>query len=143
MVSACSNDYTKINDMLTSKPDYFPVCVNDFAPSDRCTRHHWIDKLGFPYRVMKMIYPYGNRLGTLTFVWKQISKYSTREMRRDFIEKHQRFATTSKSILRSIYHDLTDDSSSAPTAAQKAVDERVAKAVLSVGDPDVLIDLRN
>ena len=57
---------------LTSKLDYFPVCVNDFAPADRYTRRYWIDK---------------------------------------------------SSILRSIYHDLTDDSSSAPTAAQKAVDE--------------------
>ena len=30
MVSACSNNYTKIVDELTSKPDYFLVCVNDF-----------------------------------------------------------------------------------------------------------------
>ena len=42
VVSACSNDYTNISD-VTSKPDYFPVCVNDFAPSDCYTRHHWID----------------------------------------------------------------------------------------------------
>ena len=44
VVSACSNDYTKISDVLTSKPDYFPVCVNDFAPSDRYTRRHWTDR---------------------------------------------------------------------------------------------------
>lgn len=75
-------------------------------------------------------------------VSKQISKYSTQEIRRDFIEKYQHFATTSKSILQSILHDLTGDSSSTPTPAQKAVDERVAKEVLSVGDPDVFIDLR-
>lgn len=70
VVSVCSNDFPKISDVLISKPDYFPVCVNDFAPSDRYTRHHWIDKLSFPYRVMIMKYPYGNRLATLTFVWR-------------------------------------------------------------------------
>ena len=110
---------------------------------------------------MTMKYPYGNRLGTLSFVWKvpeevdetknarvmlqmteEIAKHSTREMRRDFIEKYQRFATASKSLLRSIYHDLTEDSSSAPTLAQKEVDERVAKAVLMLEDPEILLDLR-
>ena len=70
IVNSCNSDYTKINDVLSSKPDYSPVCVNDFAPSDRYTRRHWIDKLGFPYKVMMMKYPYGNRLGTLTFIWK-------------------------------------------------------------------------
>ena len=70
MVSACSNEYTRISYVLTSKPDYFPVCVNDFTRSDRYTRRHWIDKLGFLYGVMIMKYTYGNRLGTLTFVWK-------------------------------------------------------------------------
>ena len=62
---------------------------------------------------------YGNRLGTLSFDWKvseeavetrnsrvilqvskQIAEYSTREMRRDLIEKYQHFAKTSKSIVR-------------------------------------------
>ena len=161
IVNSCNSDYTKINDVLSSKPDYSPVCVNDFAPSDRYTRRHWIDKLGFPYKVMMMKYLYGNRLGTLTFIWKvseeadetrnsqvmlqitkEIAKYSTREMRRNFIEKYQHFTTTSKSILRSIFRDLTGDFSSAPTGAQKAVDERVTKALLAIGDPDILLDLQ-
>ena len=120
IVNSCNSDYTKIN-VLSSKPDYYPVCVNYFAPSNRYTRCHWIDKLGFPYKVMMMKYPYGIRLGTPTFIWraseeadetrnsrvllqvtKEIAKYSTREMRRNFIEKYQHF-TTSKSILQSIF----------------------------------------
>ena len=68
VIITCSTDYTQICNVLSSKPDYFPVCVNDFEPSDRYTRCHWIDKLGFPYKVMVMKYPYGNRLGTLLFV---------------------------------------------------------------------------
>ena len=156
-----STDYTQICNELSSKPDYFPVCVNDFAPSDRYTRRHWIDNLSFPYKVMLMKYPYGNRLGTLSFVWKvldeadeirhaqvilqvteQCAMYSTREMKRDFIDKYNSLVATPKSVLRCIFNDLTGDSSSAPTQAQKIIDEKVASAVLTIGDPDILLDLR-
>lgn len=103
--SDCNSDYTEISDVLGSKPEYFSVCVNNFAPSDRYMRRHWLDKLTFPFRAMIMKYPYGNRLGTLSFVWKvpeeadetknarvmlqvtqEIKKYSTREMRRDLLK---------------------------------------------------------
>ena len=83
-----------------------------------------------------MKYPYGNRLDTISFMWKvpeegdetknarmvlqvtkEIAKYSTWE---NFIEKYRCFATVSKGtcILQCIYHDFTEDSSSAPTVAQ-------------------------
>lgn len=160
VVSTCRPDYSSICTVLSSKTDYFLVCVNDFAPADRYKRHHWIDNLGFPYKVMIMKYPYGNRLGTLSFVWKvaeetdetrnaqvvlqvteQIAMYSTQEMKRDFIDKYN-VGTTSKSVLRCIYRDLTGDLSSAPTQALKEVDERVANAVMTTADPDILLDLR-
>ena len=67
-------DYTQICNESSSKSDYFTVCVNDFAPSDRYTRRHWIDNLRFPYKVMRMKYPYGNRLGMLSFVWKVLDE---------------------------------------------------------------------
>lgn len=108
-----------------------------------------------------MQYPYGNNLGTLSFVWKipeqadetqnarvmlqaseDIQKYSTREMRRDFIDKYQHFFTPSESILRHMYQALSEDSSSAPTALQRAVDERVAKAILEIEAPEIILDLR-
>ena len=38
---------------------------------------------------------------------------------------------------------LQDDSSSAPTLLQGDVDERVAKAVLAVENPDIILDLRS
>ncbi len=63
-------------------------------------------------------------------------------MRRDFTEKYQHVANTSKSILRSIYRDLTDDFSTASSVLQKEVDERVAKVVLAVECPDIMLDLR-
>ena len=63
-------------------------------------------------------------------------------MKRDFIDKYNSLVATSKSVLRCIFNDLTGDSSSAPTQAQKIIDERVANAVLAIGDPDILLDLR-
>ena len=159
--SGCINEYKDVDEVLGSKPEYFPVCLNKFAPSDRYTRSHWLDKLGLPYKVMLMQYPYGNNLGTLSFIWKvpqqadetqnarvmlqasqDVQKYSTREMRREFINNYQRFVSPSKSILRHMYQALTDDASSAPTAQQRAVDERVAKALLEIEAPEIIFDLR-
>ena len=157
----CSSTYTEITDALTAKPEYSPLCLNDFAPVNRYIRRHWLDKLALPYRVMVMKYPHGNCLGTLCFIWKiteqidetrnasvvlqlsqEVHKFSTREMRREFTGKYHHVASISKSILRSIYRDLTDDSSASESMLQREVDERVAKAVLAVESPDIMLDLR-
>ena len=156
-----TSSYTEIGDALASMPEYSPLCLNDFAPTSRYTRRHWLDKLALPYKVMIMKYPHGNSLGTLCFIWRileqvdetqnagvilrlsrEVHKFSTREMRRDFAEKYHHVANTSKSILRSIYRDLTDDSFTAESVLQQKVDERVAKAVLAVESPDIMLDLR-
>ena len=54
---------------------------------------------------------------------EDVQRYSTREMRRDFIDKYQHFVTPSKSILCHMYQALSEDPSSAPTALQRAMDE--------------------
>ena len=74
---------------------------------------------------------------------QEVHHYSTREMRKEFSEKYYATEGVSKSILRCIYKNLTDDSSSAPTLLQGDVDERVAKAVLAVENPDIILDLRS
>ena len=93
---------------------------------------------------------HGNNLGTLVFLWKtpkggeatQNAKlvtelnqrqkvYSTQEMRRDFIQRYTRLndakCHAKASILGNIYKSLTGDSSCSRSAAEKEVDERVAK----------------
>lgn len=160
--SECPKDcYKGITDALAAKPEYSPVCLNDFSPMNRYTRRHRVDELALPYRVMIMKYPHGNSLGTLCFVWKvpeqidetqnaqvtlqlsrEVHKFSTQEMRRDFTVKYHRVANVTKSILRSLYRDLTDDYAAASSSFQQEVDERVAKAVLAVESPDILFDLR-
>ena len=97
-----SDGYKELNDALFSKSGCCPLCLNDFAPSNRYTRCHWFDKVALPYKVMIMKYPHGNSLGTLCFIWRvleqiddaqnarlmlhlsqEVYHYSTREMRRN------------------------------------------------------------
>ena len=65
-----SEDYKELDDALASVTEYCPLCLNDFAPSNRYRRRHWIDQLALPYKVVMMKYPHGNSLGTLCFIWK-------------------------------------------------------------------------
>ena len=92
--------YKELDDALVSKAGCCPLCLNDFAPSNRYTRRHWFDKVALPYKVMIMKYPHGNSLGTLCFILRvpeqiddaqnarlmlhlsqEVYYYSTREMR--------------------------------------------------------------
>jgi len=41
--------YLPLSDRLSSKGFYEEVSLDDFAPDDRYTRRHWMDKLSFPY----------------------------------------------------------------------------------------------
>ena len=107
-------------------------------------------------------YSYGNSLGTITYIWKipdgpvdqaavasvfseltnKQVKYSTRAMRRDYLQKYSRCAKVPKYFLRNIYRTLLNDGSAAVSSEQTAIDERVAQAVLELDDPDIIIDLR-
>ena len=69
-------------------------------------------------------------------------KYSTRAMRRDFLQKYSQRVSIPKCLLRNMYRTLLNDGSAAITSDQAAVDECVAQALLEVDDPDIIIDLR-
>ena len=62
----------------------------------------------------------------------QQSKYSNRAMRQDF----------PKFILRNAYRTLINDESAASSAAEAQLDERVARAIFDVNDPEIILDLR-
>ena len=144
-------------------PYYQPLYVNDIAPSDRLERRKWLASMSLPFSIMLYKFAYGNNLGTLVYAWRipedepvdntvvsrifselcrQQSFYSSRAMRCDFLSKYTRLANVPKMILRNIYHTLLHDSTSPEYAGQVEVDERVACAVLHVGDPEVILDLR-
>ena len=119
-------------------------------------------KLTLPYPTCMYRFAYGNSLGTLTYIWKipegpldqtavsrvfthlsdQQSKYSTRAMCQNFLVKYNRLAKIPKSVLRNIYRTLLNDGTSVSCSAEAQVDERVARAVVNLDDPEIVLDLR-
>ena len=165
LISASSHtekEYTKVEDALTTLEYYDPVFLNDFAPENRYTRRHWIDKLSLQFPVMLYRYVHGSHIGTLSFAWKipegtndlnktsQIiskltssqSKYASRAMQTDFLDKYSRLSKAPKSVLRNIYKSLVGDASSSNCVAEKEIDERVSKALLDLDDTEIIMDLR-
>ena len=68
--------------------------------------------------------------------------YSTRAMRRDFLQWYNnRLVKTPKSVLRNIYRTLLNDGSQASCSVEAEVDERVAKAIVNLDDPEIVLDL--
>ena len=168
VVEECDSRYTAVQASLEEKAMYCPMFVNEFAPKDRHQRRNWIAGLTLQCPAMMYRFMHGNNLGTLVFLWKipaeggeatQNAKlvtelnqrqkvYSTREMRRDFIQRYTRLnhaKSHSKAILRNMYKSLTGDSSCSRSAAEKEVDERVARLAeeaFELDEPDILLDLR-
>ena len=153
--------YSELNEALSSLPLYKAICLNDFAPGDSYQKKVWLSHLALPYPIKEYRYAYGNQLGTVSFVWKitepedesssamvlllvtgQLKTYTTRAMKQLFISKYSCIAHPSKAVLRSMFRDLVHDSSSARTSEEATVDERVALALLNADDTDIILDLR-
>lgn len=62
-------------------------------------------------------------------------------MRHDFLERYNRLVKTQKSVLRNIYHTLLSDGSHPSCSVEAEVKERVAKAILNLDDPEIMLDL--
>ena len=160
-----NTEYTDIFKRLEEIPEYQPVFLNDFAPKDRYKRRKWLNELQLPLTVTIYMYPHGNNLGTMNFAWKvpdevdqtlnqqtiaQLNKsqkvYYTRQMRSEFLDTYthlsSRVSTKSKAVLRNIFRTLVHDESAPTTVAESRIDDRVAKCLLDVDDPDIIIDMR-
>ena len=101
-------------------------------------------------------------MGTLTFIWKidqslpdhekcnahalfevteTLPKYATRDMKKTFIQRYSDAANCPTMVLRSIFRELTEDSSAASSSKQADIDLRVAQFLLSADDTDLILDL--
>ena len=155
-------EYVKIEETLNAKEKYDPVFLNDFAPDDRYTRRHWIDVLSLRFPVMLYKFAHGSQIGILSFVWKILQdtndadktshlvarltrdqpKYSSRAIRKDFLDQYNRLSKTPKYVLHNIYKSLVGDASSSNCVVEKEIDERVSKALIDLDDPNIVLDLR-
>ena len=113
---------------------------------------------------MLYTYRHGNYIGNLVFAWripaearerndeltiaavqavsKLLPKYSTREMRRDFLMKYSKVANAKPAVLRSMYRYLTGDESANYNAADDAVQSRLLDVLLQSDDTELVYDLR-
>ena len=135
--------------------------MNDFAPEDRYERRNWLNNLQLPFRVQSYKYPHGNNLGTMNSAWKipdeidhtlnhqaiaHLNNSQKLYYRRDFLDTYTRLASRisrkSKAVLRNMFCSLVHNESSPSSAAEAAIDERVAMCMLDMGDPDIILDMR-
>ena len=68
--------------------------------------------------------------------------YYTRKMRRDFLVQYSQFVKAPTSVLRHMFKELVHDSSAAACTIEQQADERVAKAIVELQDPELIMDLR-
>ena len=133
---------------------YQKINVSDFVPVDKRQKYNFIPEIekGLSSPVFFFTYSHGSNVEdacsseNLRLV-EQIKKetvpiFHTRMMKQEFYNIYGRISPQSQPyILRSIYHALTNDQSTARTTAEKEIDQRVADA-LRMEDPDIIVDLR-
>ena len=144
--------------------DYYEIIsLQDLEPKDRYERRSWINSLALNYPISLYQYDQGNYLGNLNFVWKlpsveqrselqtisaleevrrQIPIYSTRNMRKTFMDRYHEKVGIQQAVLRDMYKFLTGDSASPEYASEKIVDDNFIKWIMNSDDPDLVFDLR-
>lgn len=163
-VPSVCEPYQQLQEKLSTLELYHPLFLNDFSPSDRYVRKHWLNDLQLEFPVKMYRFCHGNSLGTMTFIWRlpsdissedgtataqaiatlnsQQLQYCTRQMRKDFINQYSRFVKAPTSVLRHMFKQLVHDSSASASAIQQVIDDRVSEAILDAQDPEIILDLR-
>ena len=110
----------------------YATCNRNIQPGDRFECRRWLEDIQLPVPIMKWLYSIGNSLGNLTFVWripedpntrsqsedirilgdlqKLVPTFSTRAMRREFIERYNRVDHLKPAIIRDMWRTLTKGS---------------------------------
>ncbi|KAK3107727.1 hypothetical protein FSP39_020885 [Pinctada imbricata] len=160
-----SSDYARYNDVaktLLEMDTYEYLWLHDYEPEDRYDRRVWYDNFCLPFPRKLYTHRVGNYIGNFTFVWKipenvterddandisvfgeireHLPVYSTRAMRRLFIDRYTRKIGVKSAVLRDMYKYITSDASAAETTAQSEVDNRFLTFILEADDPDLFYD---
>ena len=157
----------KLDSCLQEKNDFEYVVVEDMCPLNPRRKYEYLQALrssGLTVHAVMLTYTRGNSIGNSHFVWKvpeqsldafsesqhtieiikdKIPIFHTRAMRQSLTMKYGRVAPNLKAaILRSLYREVTGDSSAATNEHVAEIDERV-RLLLEMEDPDVVLDLRS
>lgn len=166
LVALIPQVYKAVSQVLSGKESYQPVDLGEFAPTDRFERRSWLNNLQLHFPVSIYRYQHGNALGTQNFVWRipdnpedrdeteqactisklneQMPKYSTRAMKRDYLNTYYYATGADKSLLRNIFKVLTRDEACAKNPTEAEVDERVMRFLVDsdVMEDEIVHDLR-
>lgn len=136
--------------------------LDSYTPEDRLKRRQYIKNLALQVPVMLYRMAYGGFVGTLNFIWRvpeqdtqqrttrnaqivkinaSLPKFSTRSMRRDFINRYAKHVNIPKSLLRSMFFELTGCENTSDSNEQTLIDERIS-ILLDSDDPNLLLDYR-
>lgn len=159
-----NSNYLDVEKTLSGMEDYQPLWLFDFEPADRFDRRLWYENFSLPFSAKVYTHRVGNFIGNYTFVWKISSKksersdeddlqvlseirenlpvYSTRAMRKLFIDRYARKTGMKAAVLRDMYQFVKGDSAAAESSKQREVDERFAKFIIETDDPELVWDLR-
>lgn len=140
------------------------IDLDNYTPENRLKRRKNINNLELDVPVMLYRMAFGGSIGTLNFIWKvpgddsndpevstknikivnkinkSLPKFSTRSMRKQFINRYYKNVKTTKSVLRNIFFDLTGCEPPWESSEQAEIDECVASILLNGDDPSLLLD---
>ncbi|UZO26794.1 uncharacterized protein OCT59_019007 [Rhizophagus irregularis] len=160
--SSMSNKYTDIINLMQDKAEYDPICIDDLIPHN-VFQAAYLEGMELPFNITLYRYYSGNYIGTLNWIWKRpdtvelfdktkesqsllkahksLPKYSTRQMRKNVINKYSLYTRLSPAILCTLYQDLTGNAISNSNLISQEVQERI-KLMYETQDPNIVFDLR-
>ncbi|KAK6186795.1 hypothetical protein SNE40_006067 [Patella caerulea] len=159
--------YRELENTLLVKPDYEPVCIDEFAPYDIKLKSKYISDLSLPITFEILSCTQGNQ--KIWFIWKvpntaanrdtsrsvalcktieekHLKMYHSRAMKRKFTNHYGRIFENPKkcnigTVMKEVYEDLTGDCSVNQTKITSEVKNRL-KLYLDCENPDMAVDLR-
>lgn len=144
--------------------NYRYLDLDTYTPDDRLKRQRYIKNLALQEPVMLYRIAYGGSVGMLNFIWKVqkqdsqertsqnvlnvnkinafLPKFSTRAMRRNFLNRYSKHVNIPRSLLRSMFFELTGCERIAGSNEQDSIDERIS-SLLNSDYPTLLLDNRS
>ena len=117
----------KLDDIMCETKDYVFVDLEGFCPEDRLKRRTYINNIKLSVPVVLYRVAFGGAVGTHNFLWcvpekdgdmelnmkvvtkinKSLPKYCNRAVKRQFLNKYAKHIHAPKSLLRSLFYELT------------------------------------
>ncbi|GBC18617.2 hypothetical protein GLOIN_2v1769956 [Rhizophagus irregularis DAOM 181602=DAOM 197198] len=140
--SSMSNKYTDIINLMQDKAEYDPICIDDLIPHN-VFQAAYLEEMELPFNITLYRYYSGNYIESQSLLkaHESLPKYSTRQMRKNVINKYSLYTRLSPAILCTLYQDLTGNAISNSNLISQEVQERI-KLMYETQDPNIVFDLR-